>query len=265
MPGSFKRAALVTGAGKRLGRAIAIALGRDGFNVGVHYRGSKAEAEEVVDLVKADGGEAAAIQANLSQEQDVAGLISKTVSEIGPLSLLVNSASSFEDDGVGSMTRESYDLHMETNLRAPLKLAQDFAQQDFLKQTSGNDNAPGVDALVVNLIDQRVLKLTPQFLSYTLSKAALFTVTKTLAQALGPQGIRVNGIGPGPTIRNARQSEADFAEQCAATVLGRGAKPDDIVSALRFLIASPAVTGQMIAVDGGQHLTWQTPDVLVAE
>ena len=151
------------------------------------------------------------------------------------------------------MTRESWDIHIETNLRAPLKLIQDFAAQ-----------APR-GASAINIIDQRVKKLTPQFLSYTTSKAALMTLTVTLAQALGPSGIRVNAIGPGPTLRNPRQSEDDWRRQNEATVLGHGAEPDDICDAVLYLAAAKAVTGQMIAVDGGQHLVWQTPDVMVNE
>lgn len=248
--------ALVTGAGKRLGRAMALTLGQRGFNVAVHYNSSFGAAEAVAQDIRDAGGKATTVQADLSNESEIAALLGKAIGLVGPLNLLVNSASVFEDDGVATMTRDSWDKHLETNLRAPMKLTQDFAAQEF---------APGTDRLVVNLIDQRVLKLTPQFLSYTLSKAALFTLTKTLAQALGPEGIRVNGIGPGPTMRNARQSEADWEAQNAGTILGHGATPDDICAALVYLMETRAVTGQMIAVDGGQHLAWQTPDALVNE
>ena len=250
-----KGAALVTGAGKRIGRALALTLADQGFDLAVHYRSSSAAADEVVSLIKAKGAKAAAVKADLSKEAETAALIGKAAKALGPLSLLVNSASMFENDDIASMTRESWDAHMETNLRAPLKLAQDFAAQ-----------APqGADNLVLNIIDQRVLKLTPQFLSYTTSKAALFTLTQTLAQALGPQGIRVNAIGPGPVLRNPRQSEEDWRRQNEATVLGHGASPDDIAAAMLYLLSARAVTGQMIAVDGGQHLAWRTPDVLVNE
>jgi NAD(P)-dependent dehydrogenase (short-subunit alcohol dehydrogenase family) len=171
------------------------------------------------------------------------------------VTLLVNSASVFENDDLADMTRASWDAHIETNLRAPLKLAQDFAAQA----------PPGVDASIVNITDQRVLKPTPQFLSYTTSKTALQALTTTLAQALAPRGIRVNAIGPGPTLRNARQSEDDWRRQNEATILGHGATPDDIVGALLYLVDARAVTGQLIAVDGGQHLAWRTPDVMVNE
>lgn len=246
-------AALVTGGGLRLGRAMALALGRRGFAVAVHYHGSKQAAEAVAAEIVAAGGRAAAVKADLSDEAETAALVAVAAAAVGPLSLLVNSASVFERDDVDSMTAESWNRHFAINLRAPVKLSQDFARQA----------APA--ASIVNLIDQRVLKLTPQFLSYTASKAALFALTTTLAQALGPRGIRVNAIGPGPALRNARQSEADFARQCESTVLGRGGGPDEIVAALLYLVDAAAVTGQMIAVDGGQHLAWMTPDVLVNE
>lgn len=246
-------AALVTGAGKRIGRALALTLADAGYDVAVHYNASEAEAQEVVSLIEAKGRKAAAVGANLASEAETAALAGKAAKALGPLSVLVNSASVFEHDDIATMTRKSWDLHMEVNVRAPVKLAQDFAAQ-----------APR-DSLIVNLIDQRVLKLTPQFLSYTASKSALFTLTKTLAQALGPKGVRVNAIGPGPTLKNPRQSDADWARQNAATVLGHGAAPEDICGALLYLLSARSVTGQMIAVDGGQHLVWRTDDVLVQE
>jgi NAD(P)-dependent dehydrogenase (short-subunit alcohol dehydrogenase family) len=248
-------AALVTGAGKRIGRALALSLADSGYEVGVHYNSSQSEAEAVVELIKSKGRNAISAKADLSNETNTAALIAETANALGPLSLLVNSASVFDFDDIETMTRESWDRHIETNLRAPFKLAQDFAAQV----------SEGVDNLIVNIIDQRVLKLTPQFLSYTVSKAALHTLTVTLAQALGPKGIRVNAIGPGPTIKNPRQSDEDWRRQNEATILGRGAEPEDICSALRYLLSAKAVTGQMIAVDGGQHLAWETPDVLVKE
>lgn len=253
MGAEAKGAALVTGAGKRIGKALALALAEDGFDVAVHYNSSKSEADDVASQILAMGRKAIAIQGNLSVEAETASLISRVADKLGPLSALVNSASVFEDDDIQSMSRESWDRHIETNLRAPLKLSQDFAAQ----AVNG--------AAIINLIDQRVLKLTPQFLSYTVSKAALYTLTMTLAQALGPKGVRVNAIGPGPVLRNARQSEGDWRRQNEATILGHGASPDDIVAAMRYLISAASVTGQMIVVDGGQHLSWRTADVLVKE
>ncbi|NWG71728.1 MAG: SDR family oxidoreductase [Parvularculaceae bacterium] len=250
-----KGAALVTGAARRIGRALALALAREGHDVAVHYGKSAAEAEAVADEIRALGRRCALIRADLAREADVASVVPAARSALGPLRVLVNSASTFETDDIFTMTRESWDRHIEANLRAPVKLIQDFA-------AAADTQA---DNLVVNILDQRVLKLTPQFFSYTAAKSALFILTKTLAQALGPRNIRVNAIGPGPTMRNVRQSEADFLRQTEATVLGRGATTDDLAGALRYLLGARAVTGQMIAVDGGQHLIWQTPDVLVGE
>jgi NAD(P)-dependent dehydrogenase (short-subunit alcohol dehydrogenase family) len=181
-------------------------------------------------------------------------LVERAAKEIGPLTALINSASLFENDDWQSATRQSWDDHMEVNLRAPLLLSQMFAKQ-LPENAKGN---------IVNIIDQRVLKPTPQFLSYSVSKAGLYWLTTTLAQGMGPR-IRVNAVGPGPTLKNPRQSDADFNRQRDATVLKHGASPADICGAVRYLLEADAVTGQMIAVDGGQHLIWQTPDVQVSE
>jgi NAD(P)-dependent dehydrogenase (short-subunit alcohol dehydrogenase family) len=243
---------LVTGAAKRLGRAIALHLAGAGWNVAIHYHGSAAEAESAAAEARALGVKAATFKADLSREADTAQLVGRAAGEIGPLTALINSASLFENDDWRSASRASWDAHMETNLRAPFLLSQTFARQVRGK------------GAIVNIIDQRVLKPTPQFLSYSLSKAGLYWLTTTLAQALGPN-IRVNAVGPGPTIRNARQSEADFARQRDATVLKHGAEPEDVARAVRYLLEADAVTGQMLAVDGGQHLIWQTPDVRVGE
>ena len=247
--------ALVTGAGKRIGKAIAFALADAGYDLIVHYNSSAKEADDVASAIKDKGRRAVALQTNLSSENETSGLIAAANDALGPVSLLVNSASVFEHDDAQTMTRESWDYHLDTNLRAPLKLIQDFAAQ---KNNNANKSA-------VNIIDQRVLKLTPQFFSYTLSKSALHAATKTLAQTLGPIGIRVNAIGPGPIIKNARQSDEDWEKQNSATILGAGATPHDISQAVLYLAQATSVTGQMIAVDGGQHLTWQTPDVMVNE
>jgi NAD(P)-dependent dehydrogenase (short-subunit alcohol dehydrogenase family) len=248
------KTALVTGAGKRLGRAIALDLAADGWNVVIHYNSSEDEADSAAQAVRAFGMEAATVRCDLSKEADTRTLIDRAAAELGPLTALVNSASLFEDDAWNTVTRKSWDDHLEINLRAPFVLAQGFA-----RQLPG-----GVTGNIVNVIDQRVLKPTPQFLSYSLSKAGLYWLTTTLAQALAPR-IRVNAVGPGPTIRNVRQSEADFARQQDATILGHGAAPADVCAAIRYLLSADAVTGQMLAVDGGQHLIWQTPDVQVTE
>lgn len=243
-----RKAALVTGAGKRIGRAIALDLAAHGWAVGVHYLQSSAEADAVVAEIRAGGGRAVALPADLGCESEVAGLVPAAVEALGPLTLLVNNASRFERDEAMDVTRASWDLHMEANLRAPFVLSQGFAAQ-----------LPGGErGLIVNILDQRVWNPTPHFVSYTVSKMGLWALTRTLAMALAPR-IRVNGIGPGPTLRNERQSEAEFAAQWDSTPLNRGTTPEEICAAVRFLIDAPAVTGQMIALDGGEHLGWAQP------
>jgi len=245
-----KKSVLVTGAAKRLGRAIALHLGESGWSVAVHYNNSQAEAEETVAALHQKGVHAAAINADLTLEDDTEWLIARARAAVGPLTALVNNASVFENDTIATMTRQSWDKHIEANLRAPLVLSRDFAEQI----------PEGAEGAIVNLLDQRLLKPTPQFLSYGVSRAGLHWLTVTLAQALGPR-IRVNGVAPGPTLRNERQSEAHFKRQQESTILGRGATPDDVARAVGYLIEARAVTGQMIAVDGGQHLIWKTADV----
>jgi NAD(P)-dependent dehydrogenase (short-subunit alcohol dehydrogenase family) len=253
-------AALVTGAARRLGRAMALHLAREGHNVAVHYAGSKAKADETVAEIQAMGRKALAVRADLTCEADMQALIPKICAALGPLTVLVNNASVFEYDTLAGANRESWDRHFESNLRAPFVLTQHFAAQVPKAQTDENGE-PRAQAVVVNMIDQRVRKLTPEFSTYTLAKAALWTLTQTAAQALAPD-IRVNAIGPGPTLRAARQSQGHFTAQRQATILQRGANEADIVAALNYILCAPAVTGQLICVDGGQHLGWKTPDIL---
>ncbi|GMG82950.1 SDR family oxidoreductase [Paralimibaculum aggregatum] len=252
--------ALVTGAGQRLGRAIALDLARAGWDVAFHHNSSAAGAAEAAEEARGLGVTAVALQADLLDETAVAGLVPAAAEALGgPLGLLINNASIFEDDRVGRMTRESWDRAMESNLRAPVHLTGAFAEQAPQAATDANGE-PVAQAAVINMIDQRVLKPTPFFASYTVAKAGLGMFTRTSAQALAPR-VRVNAIGPGPTLRATRQSEAHFARQRAACILGRGSDPEDILAAMRFILACKALTGQMIAVDGGQHLAWQTPDI----
>lgn len=237
--------ALVTGAAKRLGRAIALKLAGEGYDIAIHYRASQAEAESLAAEVKARGRRAALVGGELSSEADTATLVPRAVAALGPLTALVNSASVFEDDRVETATRASWDKHLDTNLRAPLVLSQAFAKQLPTGMQSG----------IVNIIDQQVVNLTPQFLSYTVSKAGLWTLTRTLAQALAPQ-IRVNAVAPGPSLKAERQSQENFDSHVQATLLQRPSLPEDIAGAVAYLLSAPAVTGQMIIVDSGQHLAW---------
>ncbi|MBA3911761.1 MAG: short chain dehydrogenase [Rhodobacter sp.] len=255
--------ALVTGAGKRLGRAMALYLAGRGHDLALHYASSRDEAEAVATEIRAMGRKAQTFQANLLVEAETEALIPAATEALGPLTVLVNNASIFEYDRIDTATRESWDRHIESNLRAPYVLTQAFARQ--CPPALMDENAePLAQGLIVNMIDQRILKLTPEFSSYTIAKMGLWALTRTAAQGLAPH-VRVNAIGPGPALQGTRQSADHFARQRAATVLGRGANPSDITVALGFFLDSPAVTGQFLAIDGGQHLAWQTPDVLGVE
>ncbi|SDE51614.1 MULTISPECIES: SDR family oxidoreductase [Kordiimonas] len=246
------RTALVTGASRRIGRAIAMDLAAYGFDVAVHYHGSEEEAEDVVANIEAYDGTAVAVKADLSDASETAGLVAAAEEALGkPLTLLVNNASLFEKDEAQTFSAEAWDAHQAVNLRAPAMLAQAFAER----------LPEGAKGTIINMIDQRVLKLNPQYFSYTASKSGLWSLTRTMAQAFAPN-IRVNAIGPGPTLKNTRQTAEIFEKEATSTPLGRGPDLEEICAAVRFLLESPSITGQMLALDGGQHLAWRTPDIL---
>lgn len=249
------RVALVTGGAQRIGRAIALALAEDGFALAIHYHSSRSRAESLADRICGNGGRAIAIDADLADEEATAALLPRAERELGSIGCLVNNAAAFADDTVATVTRESWDLHLAINLRAPFVLTQSFAAR-LPTQMGG---------VVVNLLDQRVWSLTPYFVSYTLAKAGLWTLTQTMALALAPR-IRVNGIGPGPTLPSPRQTPEQFVRQREQMPLRRGTSPQEIAAAMRFILSAPAMTGQMVALDGGQHLGWaQSPRMSVTE
>ncbi len=255
---------LVTGAGMRLGRAMALYMAGRGFDVAVHYARSREGAEATAAQIRAMGRRAVTLPADLLHEEHTAELLPLAAEALGgPVTCLINNASIFEYDTIATASRDSWDRHMESNLRAPFVLTQAMAAQG-LKPAYDAVGEPVATGLIVNMIDQRVRKLTPEFMTYTIAKMGLWAMTRTTAQALAP-AIRVNAIGPGPTLQGHRQSEAHFAAQRANTVTGRGANAEDITAALGYFLDAPAVTGQLLCVDGGQHLGWQTPDVLGPE
>jgi NAD(P)-dependent dehydrogenase (short-subunit alcohol dehydrogenase family) len=243
--------ALITGASRRIGRALALTAAGAGYDVVLHARSVDADTEAVRAEALALGVRAAIVSAALDHDDDLLSLVPRAADAVGPLTLLINNASLFQDDRIQTLTPASWDAHMSANLRAPVLLAQAFAHQ------APSDR----NAQIINILDQRVLKPSPQYFSYAVSKAALWQATRMLAQALAPH-IRVNGIGPGPTLPSIHQTEAQFAAEAANTLLQRRATPEEIAHALRYLIDAPSVTGQMIAVDGGQHLAWRTPDII---
>lgn len=256
--------ALVTGAGARLGQAMALYLGQRGYDVAVHHAGSEEGAKDTATQLLAMGRKAVPLQADLLDEDASQALVGRAAEALGgPLTCLINNASIFEYDNITTTTRTSWDRHLESNLRAPFVLTQHFAAQAPEPVLDDMDE-PVAQALVINMLDQRIHKLTPEFMSYTIAKMGLWAMTRTTAQALAPK-VRVNGIGPGPTLKGHRQSQSHFDRQRAATILRRGANPADITAALGYFLDAPAVTGQMLAVDGGQHLAWETPDVLGLE
>jgi NAD(P)-dependent dehydrogenase (short-subunit alcohol dehydrogenase family) len=240
--------ALVTGAARRVGAAIARDLARAGWSVAVHYNDSDADAKKTVAAITEAGGRAALVKADLRDEAQVQGLVAAAERALGPVSLLVNNASVFENDTPLTEDRALWDLNMEVNLRAPFVLAQQMVRR-LPEQMRGN---------IVNIVDQRVLSLTPFFTSYTVSKVGLWTLTQTLAQAWAPR-IRVNAIGPGPVLPSPRQTDQQFEKQYKAMPLARAVDVAEIANAVRFILASQSMTGQIIVLDAGQHLGWAQP------
>jgi NAD(P)-dependent dehydrogenase (short-subunit alcohol dehydrogenase family) len=250
-PRPSRGGALITGAARRIGRALAVRAEAAGFDVAIHSRKADPDADALALSLRAGGRRSAVVHGDLTLEADLAGLVAKAAAAVGPLRLLINCASLFEDDRIETLTPRSWDAHMSANLRAPVLLAQAFAAQV---------PADG-EGLIINILDQRVLRATPQFFSYAVSKAALWHATRMLAQALAPR-IRVNGVGPGPTLPSIHQTPETFAAEIEGLPLKRGADPEQVADAVAYLIDARAVTGQMIAVDGGQHLAWKTPDII---
>ncbi|MBB3568612.1 SDR family oxidoreductase [Rhizobium sp. BK491] len=244
------RTALITGASKRIGLAIAEDLSAHGFAVALHAHQSLAEAEEIAAKLRQTGRKAIAIKADLRDLAETSTLVERAADALGPLDLLVNNASAFLGDSADHFDAEAFEAHFAVHVRAPSILAADFVRQL-------PEPYPG---LIVNMVDQRVWALNPRFYSYTLSKAALWTATQTMAQSFAPR-IRVNAIGPGPTVRSVRQSEEDFQAQIEGLILKAAPRLEEFGRTIRFLFDTPSITGQMIALDGGQHLAWETPDV----
>lgn len=257
-------AALVTGGAQRLGAAMSRYLAKRGFAVAVHYNSSSAAADALVAELTGQGVRAVALKADLLNEAETETLVARATEALGqPLTCLINNASIFEYDTIATATRTSWERHIGSNLRAPYVLTQAFMRQ-APPAAQDENGEPLASSLIINMLDQRVRKLTPEFSTYTIAKMGLWALTQTAAQGLAP-AIRVNAIGPGPTLQGARQSEEHFARQRENTVLERGANPADITAALGYFLDAPAVTGQLLCVDGGQHLAWQTPDVLGVE
>ena len=244
---TFQGTALVTGAGQRLGRAIAVDLAQCGWRVGVHYHASEQEAFDVVAEIESAGGQAVALCADLSRLEDFGALVDTCGEALGMPTCLINNAACFEWDSADTAEAETWQIHSDLNLRAPVFLTQAFAKA-LPESVEGN---------VINLIDQKVRRLNPDYFSYTIAKSALWTATQMLAQALAPR-IRVNAIAPGPVLPNRDQTEAAFEREWQSTLLKRRVSVEDVTRAIRFLLETPSITGQMIALDAGQHLAWNT-------
>lgn len=249
--GSGGHVALVTGGAKRVGRAICLRLAEAGYAVAIHCNESVAEAEELAAMIMEKGGRVAVISADLVDPGSVEGIVPAAAAELGPVTLLVNNASMFAKDSLTSLDVATWNRQFSVNIRAPSVLAGAMARA----------LPEGTDGAIINILDQRVWKLTPEYYSYTLSKAAMWAATRTMAQALAPR-IRVNAVGPGPTVANVHDGEALFLKEAAGTLLGHAVAPEEIADAVLYLARARSITGQMLAVDSGQHLGWQTPDIV---
>lgn len=249
------RSVLITGAAQRIGAAIARDFAAQGWAVAIHHNASADQARALVDEIDRAGGKAVALATDLADAAATDALVPAAAAALGPLTCLVNNASRFEPDDIEDFSAAAWDAHLNPNLRAPAQLTHHFAAQ----------LPDGADGNVINITDQRVWRLLPDFLSYTISKAGLWALTRTTAMALAPR-IRVNALGPGPVLPSVRQTQESFDASCAATPLGRGTSPAEICDAIRFILSAPAMTGQMIALDGGEHLDWRptTPDSVQA-
>lgn len=248
---TFQGTALVTGAGHRLGRAIAIALAQCGWRVGVHYRESEHEALDLVARIESANGQATALHGDLNRFDDLKALVTACGEALGPLTCLVNNAACFEWDSAEAAGAESWQMHLDLNLRAPVFLTQAFAKA----------LPEGVEGHVINMIDQKVQRLNPDYLSYTIAKSALWAATQMQAQAFAPR-IRVNAVAPGPVLPNRDQTEADFEREWRSTLLKRPVAVADVTRSIRFLLETPSITGQMISLDSGQHLAWDPGSAL---
>ena len=251
----MSKAALITGGAKRIGKAIALFLAESGYDIVIHYSQSKKEAEELVIKLKSLGVEAFCIKANLLKDFEISTLVDKSIKLIGkPLDLLINNASIFENDTLTSLTLESWDRHLFTNLKAPVFLSKEFSKQ-APDNSKDENNEILASSNIINIIDQKVLNLNPKFFSYTLAKSSLLNFTKLSAQELGPK-IRVNAIGPGPILKASHQSEEQFQNQRKSTLLRRGSDVKEICRTILYILSSPGLTGQLITLDGGEHLNW---------
>ena len=247
------RKIIITGGATRIGAAIAEKLSGQNKEIVIHYNKSKSKAESLKKKIQDNGTNVYLVKGDLSKEKDINKILKFSKSKLKYFDCLINNASIFENDKLENVSSKSWDKHISINLKAPALLSKEFS-----KNTKGKNNN------IINIIDQRIFKLTPFFFSYTLSKTGLYTLTKTSAISLSPN-VRVNGIAPGPTIKNKRQSEKHFKTQYLATPLKQQVDVNEVCNAVDFFIKNSSITGQVLAIDSGQSLNWQTPDILKAK